>query len=64
MPYAIRDAYAEIIKDICIDLHTEPGLLPVKPETRSTAISSEQDRLDIVATSLWAPFERTYFEEM
>ena len=60
---AIRDAYAEILKDICIDVRTEPGLLPVNPDTLcSTAIASDQARLDIVATGLWAPFERTYFD--
>ena len=42
---------------------TEPGLLPVNPDTLcSTAIASDQARLDIVATGLWAPFERTYFD--
>ena len=47
---------AEILKDICLYLRTEPGLLPVNPETICfTAISSNQA---IVATGLWAPIRR------
>ena len=26
---AIRDGYAEILKEVCVDVRTEPGLLPV-----------------------------------
>ena len=64
-PYETHMHYAEILKDICIDVRTEPGLLPVNPATLcSTAIqiANDQARLDIVATGLWAPFERTYFD--
>ena len=60
---AIRDAYAEILKEVCIDVRTEPGLLPVNPEDLCpTANSADQARLDIVATGLWSPFERTFFD--
>ena len=60
---AIRDAYAEILKEVCVDVRTEPGLLPVNPANlSSSAITTDQARLDIVATGLWSPFERTFFD--
>ena len=58
-PYVILgiSAYAEILKEICIDVRTEPGLLPVNPEDLGpTADSADQARLDIVATGLRSPF--------
>ena len=60
---ALRDTEADILKDICWDVQTEPQLLPTDPDTLSrTANSSDQARLDIVATGLWSPFERTFFD--
>ena len=60
---AIRDVEAELLKEVCRDVRTEPPLQRTKGDMlRSTANTSDQARLDIAATGLWSRFERTYFD--
>ena len=54
---AVRDAYAEILKEVCVDVRTEPGLLPVNPANlSSSAITTDQARLVVWSVSV-ARFE-------
>ena len=59
----IRDVEAGFLKEICKDVSTEPGLLPVNPENFNPSVNTtDQARLDIVATGLWGPMEKTFFD--
>ena len=60
---AIRDTEADLLKEICRDVRTEPTLIPTKGDhLRTSTEKGYQARLDIVATGLWSNFERTYFD--
>ena len=60
---AIKEVEAEFLREVCKDVSTEPHLLPVEPKNfRTSANTGDQARLDIVATGLWGPFERTFFD--
>lgn len=60
---ALRDAEAELLREVCRDVRTEPLLLPtcknIHPKGTNT---KDQARLDIVATGLWGTFEKTFFD--
>ena len=58
---AIRNAEAEFLSRVCKDVRIEPELLPVgNNEVRGNVAANA--RLDVVATGLWGPYERTYFD--
>ena len=60
---ALRDAEAELLKEVCRDVRTEPMLLPTDKKSHPPGTNiQDQARLDIVATGLWGTFERTYFD--
>ena len=60
---AIRDAEAELLKEICRDVRTEPELLPIHTEGIVSANNiAEKARLDVSAVGLWSPFERTFMD--
>ena len=59
----LRDAVANLMKEVCVDVKIEPPLLPVKPNDYSNkSNTSEGARLDISACGVWSTFERTYFD--
>ena len=58
----VRDVEAEFLKEVCREVRTEPGLLPVEPENFDTgAKTGDMARLDIVATGLFGNMEKTFF---
>ena len=60
---ALRDTEADLLKEVCRDVRTEPMLLPTNKNAHPPGtIVDDQARLDIVATGLWGTFERTYFD--
>ena len=61
---AIRDALANVMKEICHDVKIEPALIPVEPEERfETGLNpANNTQLNISARGFWAPFDRTYFD--
>ena len=59
----MRDVGAEFLKEVCREVRTEPGLLPVEPENFDTgAKTGDMARLDIVATGLFGNMEKTFFD--
>ena len=59
----IRDTEADLLREICIDVETEPQLQPTNADELSArSNSADQARLDISAVGLWSPFERSYFD--
>ena len=61
---SVRDTQAQIMKEICYDVWTEPQLQPVaNPEfNRRTTSSEDQARLDISAKGLNGRHARTFFD--
>ena len=60
---ALRDTEAELLREVCRDVKTEPLLLPTnKKDHPHGTITNDQARLDIAATGLWGTFERTFFD--
>ncbi len=60
---ALRDTEAELLREVCKDVKTEPSLLPTnKKDHPAGTITDDQARLDIAATGLWGTFERTFFD--
>ena len=60
---AVRDTVADIMKDVCHDVHVEPQLLPVTgedlpPET----CRADGARADISAVGLWQPLNRAFLD--
>ena len=57
----VRDVEAEFLKEVCREVRTKPGLLPVEPENFDTsAKTGDMARLDIVATGLFGNMEKTF----
>ena len=61
----IRDLFAELIRDVCPNVETEPTLQPLNGEAfkyRSTT-TDDEERLDIAANGFWGGrFERTFYD--
>ncbi len=59
----LRDAFANLLKEVCVDVQTEPLLLPVNPNDYNTrANAAEGARLDVSARGLNSTFERTFYD--
>ena len=59
----VRDTEADFLREICKGVETEPRLIPTKAEEMDASSNSkDQARLDIAATGLWSPFERTFLD--
>ena len=59
----IRDLTADLLTEVCSDVHIEPDLQPVEGELLTGLSANVQDgaRLDIAANGFWGGrFERTY----
>ncbi len=61
---ALRDGLANITKEVCRDVRTEPVLLPVEPNcfSNSRTTSADGARLDLSVCGLKSTFEYTYFD--
>ena len=59
---ALRDSFAELLEEVCIDVKTEPGLLPVTNNTSIKGNKTDGARADISARSVWSPCEKTFFD--
>ena len=60
---SLRDGLANIMKEVCSDVGTEPMLLPTKPNEFSSRVNTaEEARLDISARGINSTFERTFFD--
>ena len=59
----LRDLNAEMQKEVCRDVVTEPHLLPIDNEEIQGA-EGDRAKPDISSRGLWSTFERTFFDVM
>ena len=60
---ALRDGIANLMKEVCTDVKTEPGLLPVNTNNFNSKTNVKDGaRLDISAYGLQSKFERTFYD--
>jgi len=59
----LRDVNAELLKQVCYNVETEPVLMPITAEEFHVKGKNEDGaRLDISACGLWGPFQKTFFD--
>ena len=58
----IRDTMAEIMKEVCIDVKTEPSLLPLANPSIVNGNTAENARPDVSGIGVWSPMERTFLD--
>ena len=58
----LRDLEAYILKEVCKDVRTEPGLLPVGNAEVDSRNLEEKARPDVSAVGVWGPNERTFLD--
>ncbi len=58
----IRDTNAEFLKEVCHDVKVEPELIPIHHSDHISGNVSERARLDVAATGLYGPFQKTMFD--
>ena len=58
----IRDLEAELMREVCTDVKTEPHLLPLANPNRVNGNTSENARLDVAGNGVWGPMERTFLD--
>ena len=60
---SLRDGIANIMREVCTDVSTEPMLLPTNPNDFNSHVNTaEEARLDISARGINSTFERTFFD--
>ena len=60
---ALKETEADLLKEVCRNVETEPGMQPTRSDMlNASANTTDQARLDIAATGLWSRFERTFFD--
>ncbi len=60
---SLRDAIANLLREVCVDVQTEPMLLPVNPNNYSSRTNvADGARLDVSARGLKSTFERTFID--
>jgi len=60
---SVRDSKAQLMREVCRDVQTEPTLLPINANDYERKVNtSDNARLDISATGLWNSCEKTFFD--
>ncbi len=60
---SLRDLTAEVLREVCVDVGTEPPLQPVHDEPLPPGSNkSDGARLDVSARSVWSPLSRAFFD--
>jgi len=60
---SVRDSEAQIIREVCRDVQTEPTLLPINENVYQRKVNTADNaRLDISARGLWNSCEKTFFD--
>ena len=57
----IRDLEAEIMREVCLDVKTEPALLPLDNE-QINGNKKDKARPDVSGIGVWSPQERTFLD--
>ena len=59
----VRDAEAELLREVCRDVQVEPALIPLSGQQFSRSSNhSDLARLDISARGLWSPMEKAFLD--
>ena len=60
----VRDAIAEILREVCRDVKVEPELIPIDSDFNINPAenSSEKARLDVSSVGLWSPMQRNFMD--
>ena len=59
----MRDTIADILREICKDVQTEPELLPIASDFNMLSRNNkEKARLDVSSVGLWSPRERNMMD--
>ena len=59
----LRDIEADLMREVCKDVQTEPELIPLHAEDLSRSSNrADKARLDISARGVWSPMERAFFD--
>ena len=58
----VRDLEAEIMKEVCRDVKTEPALLPLDNELDISGNVKEKARADVSGIGVWSTYERTFLD--
>ena len=57
-----RDSEAQIMREVCRDVQTEPTLLPINENDHERKVNTADNaRLDVSARGLWNSCEKTFF---
>ena len=56
----LRDLEAEILKEVCKDVKTEPQLIPIENDGLASN-TGEKSRLDVSAIGIWGPQQRSFW---
>ena len=57
----LRDTTAELLREVCSDVYTEPPLLPVRGiQLPNGANVTDGAQLDVSARSFWMPLDRAF----
>ena len=60
----VRDAIAEILRETCKDVKTEPELIPIDSDYSSgvSGNTAEKARLDVSSVGLWSPLQKNFMD--
>ena len=58
----VRDLEAELMREVCTDVKTEPRLLPLANDQIVRGNIADNARLDVSGVGVWAPMERTFLD--
>ena len=61
---SVRDSEAQIMREVCRDVQTEPTLLPINENDyhQRKVNTADNARLDIPVRGLWNSCEKTFFD--
>ena len=63
MPHnKIRDLEAELMREVCNDVKTEPELLPLENDEIVNGNRAQKARLDVSGNGIWGPQEKTFLD--
>ena len=58
----IRDLEAELMREVCIDVQTEPHLLPLADVNIVGGNQADNARLDVSGVGVWGPMQKTFLD--
>ena len=58
----IRDLEAALLRPVCRDVKTEPGLMPLGCTGTTSTNIADKARADVSAIGVWSPMERTFLD--